>query len=70
MVEAYGQEIIELPVAPRITEDIIYVAVGDIMKESILTLSWALRNSRGKKICLLHVHQPAQTIPMSKSGRI
>uniref|UniRef100_A0A7N2MCY9 RING-type E3 ubiquitin transferase n=1 Tax=Quercus lobata TaxID=97700 RepID=A0A7N2MCY9_QUELO len=64
MVEAYSQEIIEEPVAPRITEDMIYVAVGDIMKESILTLSWALRNSRGKKICLLHVHQPAQTIPM------
>ncbi|XP_075667949.1 U-box domain-containing protein 33-like [Castanea sativa] len=64
MVEAYGQEIIELPVAPRISEEIIYVAVGDIVKESILTIAWALQKSKGKKICLLHVLQPSQTIPL------
>ncbi|KAK7814512.1 u-box domain-containing protein 33 [Quercus suber] len=64
MVEAYGQEIKELPVAPRITEEIIYVAVGDIVKESILTIAWALQKSKGKKICLLHVLQPSQTIPL------
>ncbi|KAL4621983.1 hypothetical protein ACB092_06G264600 [Castanea dentata] len=51
MVEAYGQEII-------------YVAVGDIVKESILTIAWALQKSKGKKICLLHVLQPSQTIPL------
>jgi len=70
MVDAYGQEIIELPVASRITEEIIYVAVGDIVKESILTIAWALQNSKGKKICLLHVLQPSHTIPLSKSDRI
>lgn len=67
MVEAYGQEIIELPVAPCITEEIIYVAVGDIVKESILTIAWALQKSKGKKICLLHVLQPSQKIPLCES---
>ncbi|XP_075667950.1 U-box domain-containing protein 33-like [Castanea sativa] len=64
MVGAYGQEIMELPVAPRISEEKIYVAVGDIVKESILTIAWALQESKGKKICLLHVLQPSQTIPL------
>ncbi|KAM7508648.1 hypothetical protein LguiA_019101 [Lonicera macranthoides] len=45
-------------------EDKIYVAVGKDLKESEKTLAWALHNSGGRKICILHVHQPAQKIPM------
>ncbi|TQE00512.1 hypothetical protein C1H46_013868 [Malus baccata] len=65
-------EIVEEPVAvpvavpaePRIIEDMIYVAVGKDVKESKSTLVWAVHNSGGKKICLVHVHQPAQMIPL------
>uniref|UniRef100_A0A5B6YL82 RING-type E3 ubiquitin transferase n=1 Tax=Davidia involucrata TaxID=16924 RepID=A0A5B6YL82_DAVIN len=48
----------------RVIEDQIYVTVGKEVKESKLTLSWALHNSGGRKICILHVHQRAQMIPM------
>uniref|UniRef100_A0A5B6YJV6 RING-type E3 ubiquitin transferase n=1 Tax=Davidia involucrata TaxID=16924 RepID=A0A5B6YJV6_DAVIN len=55
--------IVEEPLM-RVIEDKIYVTVGKEVKESKLTLSWALHNSGGRKICILHVHQPAQMIPM------
>ncbi len=48
-------------------EDMIYVAVGKEVKEFKSILLWALQNSGGKPICILHVHQPAQLIPISKS---
>ncbi|KAM6601120.1 hypothetical protein CsatA_020729 [Cannabis sativa] len=48
----------------RVTEDTIYVAVGKYVKESKSVLVWALQNSGGKKICILHVHVPAQMIPL------
>ncbi|CAI0470350.1 unnamed protein product [Linum tenue] len=51
------------PVA-RMIEEKIYVAVGKSVKESKSLLVWALQNSGGKKICLLHVHTPALMIPM------
>ncbi|XP_062177131.1 CDPK-related kinase 6-like [Alnus glutinosa] len=44
-------------------EDMVYVAVGKEVKECRLILLWALQNSSGKQICILHVHQPAQLIP-------
>ncbi|KAI3725024.1 hypothetical protein L1987_64796 [Smallanthus sonchifolius] len=51
---------------PRVVdEDKVYVAVGKNMKESQSTLQWALHNSGGRKICILHVHQPAKKIPLS-----
>ncbi|PON92089.1 GPCR kinase [Trema orientale] len=53
-------EIVEEP----IIEDIIYVAVGKDVKENKSVLLWALQNSGGKKICVLHVHVPAQMIPL------
>lgn len=62
-------EIIEEPVT-QVVEDIIYVAVGKDVKESKSTLVWALHNSGGKKICIIHVHVPAQMIPLSKSKNI
>ncbi|CAI0472194.1 unnamed protein product [Linum tenue] len=51
------------PVA-RMIEEKIYVAVGKSVKESKSLLVWALQNSGGKKICLLHVHTPALMIPL------
>ena len=47
----------------------IFVAVGKAVKESKSTLIWALQKqkSKGKKICLIHVHQLAQFIPMTSN---
>ncbi|KAF8380225.1 hypothetical protein HHK36_027707 [Tetracentron sinense] len=56
-----GGEIEEEP--QRVVEEKIFVAVGKDVKESTSNLSWALRNSGGKKICILHVHQQAHMIP-------
>ncbi|GAB4861735.1 hypothetical protein Ancab_036989 [Ancistrocladus abbreviatus] len=62
------EEIVEEQ-ARGVVEDKIFVAVGKEVKESKSTLIWALQNSRGKKICILHVHQPAAKIPMPLGGR-
>ncbi|GJV07944.1 U-box domain-containing protein kinase family protein [Tanacetum coccineum] len=43
-------------------ENKVYVAVGKEMNESVLR--WALRNSGGAQIGLLHVHQPAEKIKL------
>ncbi|GAB4844492.1 hypothetical protein Ancab_037870 [Ancistrocladus abbreviatus] len=48
----------------EVVEDKIFVAVGKEVKESKSTLIWALHNSTGKKICIIHVHQPSPTIPI------
>ena len=66
--EPRSPKIVEEPMAPHMTEDTICVAVGDIVMKSRSTLAWALQKSRGKRICILHVHQPAETIPLSKSA--
>ncbi|KAG6786779.1 hypothetical protein POTOM_008395 [Populus tomentosa] len=58
-----GREIVEEPVA-RLIEDKIFVAVGKSVKECKLMLPWALQNSGGKRICIIHVHQPSQMIPL------
>ncbi|XP_055817267.1 U-box domain-containing protein 33 isoform X2 [Solanum dulcamara] len=53
------------PVTPvRVVDDVMYVAVGKDLKETEPTLTWALHKSGGRKICILHVHTPAQKIPM------
>ncbi|CAL0315073.1 unnamed protein product [Lupinus luteus] len=49
---------------PNVVNDTIYVAVAKDVKDSHLNLIWALQNSRGKKICILHVHVPAAMIPL------
>lgn len=61
-----SREIVEEPVG-AISDDIIYVAVGKDVKECLSVLRYALNSSRGKKICLLHVHVPAQMTPLGKS---
>lgn len=66
-----SSEIVELSPSPstatpaRVSDDTLYVAVGKEVKESEYTIAWALHNSGGKKLCILHVHTPAQKIPMS-----
>ncbi|KAI4369880.1 hypothetical protein MLD38_018277 [Melastoma candidum] len=45
-------------------EEKLYVAVGKEVKESRSALVWAVQNSEGKRICLLHVLVPSATIPM------
>ncbi|GMY09242.1 U-box domain-containing protein 33-like [Fagus crenata] len=62
--EPCSPRIVEEPMAPHMTEDTICVAVGDIVMKSRSTLAWALQKSREKRICILHVHQPAKTIPL------
>ncbi|KAE9595512.1 hypothetical protein Lal_00030468 [Lupinus albus] len=56
-------EIVEEP-NPNVVNDTIYVAVAKDVKDSQLNLIWALQNSRGKKICILHVLVPAAKIPL------
>lgn len=58
-------EIVEEP-NPNVVDDTIYVAVAKDVKDSKLNLRWAIHNSGGKKICILHVHVPAAMIPLSK----
>ena len=62
------EECSESPEAGPVLEDKIFVAVGKEVKESKATLLWALRDARGKKVYILHVHQQAQIIPMRKSA--
>jgi hypothetical protein len=64
-IMASRQEIAEEPVA-RIIDDLIHVAVGKDVKEGKSIVEWAYRYSGGKKLCIIHVHQPAQKIPLSK----
>ncbi|XP_030513673.1 U-box domain-containing protein 33-like isoform X2 [Rhodamnia argentea] len=60
-------EIVPEPVTPAV-EDKIHVAVGNNVKESKLTLIWAVQNSGGKKICVLYVLVPSQKIRMEGLG--
>ena len=66
---ASGREIVEETVA-RVIEEKIFVAVGKSVKECKTMLFWALQNSVGKRICVIHVHQPAQMIPFSKFSKM
>ncbi|GAB4844494.1 hypothetical protein Ancab_037872 [Ancistrocladus abbreviatus] len=52
------------PSVSATVEDTLYVAVGKEVKDSERTLLWALQNSGGRKICILHVHQPSEMIPI------
>ncbi|KAK7389946.1 hypothetical protein VNO78_25243 [Psophocarpus tetragonolobus] len=49
---------------PSMVDDTIYVAVAKDVKDSKLNLIWAIQNSGGRRICILHVHVPASTIPL------
>lgn len=43
-------------------DDTVYVAVGKDFEENKLNLVWAIENFPGKRLCILHVHQPAKMI--------
>eukprot|EP00258_Populus_trichocarpa_P024766 XP_024440785.1 U-box domain-containing protein 33 isoform X4 [Populus trichocarpa] len=62
---ASGREVVEETVARviEVIEEKIFVAVGKSVKECKSMLFWALQKSGGKRICIIHVHQPAQMIP-------
>lgn len=45
-------------------EDKLYVALGKEVKQYETLLSWAIQNSGCHKICILHVHQPENFIPI------
>lgn len=47
-------------------DNILHVALGQNVKEYKSILLWALQNSGGKTISVIHVHQPANMIPISK----
>ncbi|KAJ8748935.1 hypothetical protein K2173_013371 [Erythroxylum novogranatense] len=51
------------PSVSRVIEEKIHVAVGKSVKECKSVLVWALQNSGGKRICIVHVHQPSELIP-------
>lgn len=55
-------------VAPAMlgVEDVVYVAVGNDINECKLNLVYAIKHSGGKRICILHVHEPAKMIPICK----
>ncbi|KAK7857967.1 u-box domain-containing protein 33 [Quercus suber] len=63
---ASGHENSEDPVTSVVIEEMIYVAVGTDVKDCKSILLWALRNFRGKRICIVHVHRPARWIPNGK----
>ena len=51
---------------PGVIDNTIYVAVAKDVKESKSNLIWAIQYSGGRRICILHVHEPATRIPLSK----
>jgi hypothetical protein len=51
-------------------EDKVYFAVGKDVNESMLALSWALRNFGGDNFCILRVHPLPQTIASCKPKKI
>ncbi|KAK4804019.1 hypothetical protein SAY86_003836 [Trapa natans] len=63
VMSSSGEIVSELASMAQIIEDKIYVAVGKDVKDSRMTLIWALQNSGGKKICVISILVPAQKIP-------
>lgn len=47
-------------------EETLFVAVGKNVERSKTTIFWVLDNFAGKKICLLHVHKPVHSAPLSE----
>ncbi|XP_047321779.1 U-box domain-containing protein 32 isoform X2 [Impatiens glandulifera] len=50
-------------------ENTIFVAVGNKEKDSKSVIDWSLRSFAGRRICLLHVHQPDDSINL-KYGKL
>ncbi|KAF6157756.1 hypothetical protein GIB67_037329 [Kingdonia uniflora] len=50
-------------------DDTVHVAVGKDVKESKSVLIWALENFRGKKICIIHIHELNKMVIPFLGGR-
>lgn len=61
-----GSEVVIEREGPCDAENAIFVAVGKNVKESKSVLLWALQYFAGRKLCLLHVHQPAQLLTLGE----
>ncbi|KAF5197153.1 hypothetical protein FRX31_013259 [Thalictrum thalictroides] len=61
------EEIVRIP-REVVVEEKLYVAVSKDVKDCKPTVLWVLKHFEGRKICLLHVHQPSQMIPMRSSN--
>ncbi|MED6121732.1 hypothetical protein PIB30_032967 [Stylosanthes scabra] len=61
-------EIVEEPNQAVVVDQPIYIAVSKEVKESKVNLIWAIQNSGGRRICILHVHVPATKIPLPEMG--
>ncbi|XP_073312563.1 U-box domain-containing protein 33-like [Primulina huaijiensis] len=64
-----GSEIAEevetvAPPSEVVEEEVLFVALGKDVEEGGAVLTYAVDNCKGMKICILHVHQPAQKMPM------
>ncbi|XP_023547655.1 U-box domain-containing protein 33-like isoform X1 [Cucurbita pepo subsp. pepo] len=44
-------------------DDVVYMAVGNDVNECRLNLVYAIKHLGGRRICILHVHEPAKLIP-------
>lgn len=47
-------------------DDVVYMAVGNDVNECRLNLVYAIKHLGGRRICILHVHEPAKLIPFCK----
>lgn len=52
------------PPSAVVDEQVLFVALGKDVEEGATVLTYAVDNFKGMKICILHVHQPAQKMPM------
>jgi hypothetical protein len=50
-----------------VQNDTVYVAVGNNAEKNHKLLHWVIHNFSGKKICLLHIHQPDLINSLSES---
>ncbi|XP_074264944.1 uncharacterized protein LOC141587372 [Silene latifolia] len=57
-----GKEMGEFQTEGVKVEEKLYVAVSKEVNECRSILTWALQNSGGKIVCLIHVHQPAKKV--------
>jgi len=64
MASFRGEEVVD------VLDEKLYVAVSKDLKACKSNILWALQNSGGKRVGLLHVHQPAQTISICESSTV
>ncbi|GLU00688.1 hypothetical protein SLE2022_180360 [Rubroshorea leprosula] len=53
-----------------VIEEKIYVALGKEIEKNKSVLRFAIRMSRGRRLCIIHVHQRAQRIPVPIGAKV